>query len=355
MPLRFPCLVALCLVLSLVPGFSLPAAADDGENGIGIAEEVLDIDDVALRVRMRLPEGWRQALEYGHTLSAYTQAGGGRALSVTVDPNETLLALGVPEFPLFADGERVESWAGEFAGHPARFFRGRGNERNHVLGLGRVLAGTRLVIQLDTCIGPYARPVVVVARSAGEIESLRSDPHLAALASMVTLELPSTVQPCANDLAEGLGAAEIDPPVGEGWVRREALGLSVTLPARFAWHPYPGDAGFAAQDVALPDDWFMSVFTDGIEHADIWREELPPDADTSALSLDDEALAARFEAHRVSFEGDDGEGHAIILVSRERGEDGEHLALVMLSLGQPAARALPRLGAILSRLGAAQD
>ncbi|MCC5986816.1 MAG: hypothetical protein JJT95_03985 [Pararhodobacter sp.] len=353
MPFRLPCLVAFCLALA--PGFSLPAAAEDRENAGSIVDEVLDIDDVALRVRMRLPEGWSQALEYGHTLTAYTQAGGGRALSVTVDPNETLLALGVPEFPLFADGERVESWAGEFAGHPARFFRGRGNERNHILGLGRVLDGTRLVVQLNTCIGAYARPVVVVARGAGDIESLRSDSHLAALSALVTLELPAAVQPCADDLAEGLGAVAVDPPAGEGWVRREALGLSVTLPARFEWHSYPGDAGFAAQDVALPDDWFMSVFTDRIERADIWRDELPPDADIRALSLDDEALAARFEAHRVAFDGDDGEGHAIILVSPQPGENGGHLALVMLSLGQPAARALPRLGAILSRLEAAED
>lgn len=350
MPAR---MLALSLVFTLTQGVVAPAAAGEGGNGLTVIEEALDIDDQRLRLRVRLPEDWRHALEFGHTLTLYSQAGGGRALSITGDPNETLLALGVPEFPLFAEGTRVESWAGEFAGHPARFFRGRGNERNQVMGLGRALEGTRLVVRLDSCVGRYERPVVIVAQGGAAFDSLQSDPYLGPLAAMVALQLPEDVQPCPDDLDAGLRAVAIDPPEGEGWVRREAAGLAVTLPERFDWQRYPDDAGFAAQDRGLPGDSFMSVFTDRIERADSWRDELPADARISALMIEDAALADRFEAHRVAFVSDDGEGHAIVMVTRQQGSDGRHMALVMLSLGQPAATAVPRLEAILSRLAVA--
>lgn len=342
-------MLTLSLVLALLPAIAAPALADDNENGPRLIEDVLDIDDVSVQVSMRLPGGWRHALEYGHTLTAYSPAGGGRALSVTADPNETLLALGVPEFPLFADDARVESWAGDFAGHPARFYRGRGNERNHVTGLDQTLEGTRLVVHLDSCIGSHARPVVAVARSAEAFESLRNDPYLAPLVAMVTLALPDEVQPCDDDLTDGMRATNIDPPPNEGWMRRDAMGMAVSLPRRFDWHD-EADGGFLAQDRSLPDDWFMSVFAERLDHGDAWRDDLPGDADIRALTLDDEALAERFAASRVAFTGDDGEGHAIILAARAPDDDGRYPVLVMLSLGQPGARAQPLMRAMLERL-----
>lgn len=346
MPVR---MLAVLLALFFEQGIAAPAFASEEGNGLRVVEDVLDIDDVSMHVSLRLPDGWRHALEYGHTLTVYSPAGGGRALSVTIDPNETLLALGVPEFPLFANGIRVESWAGDFAGHPARFFRGQGNERNRVSGLEYPLEGTRLVVQLDVCIGSRARPVVAVARSAERFESLGDDPFLAPLAPLVTLALPDEVAPCADDLAEGMRATAIDPPAGEGWMRREALGLAVSLPRRFAVQERD-DGGFIAQDKNLPADWFMSVFTERLDHADAWRDDLPGDAGIRALALDDGALRERFSAHRVAFTGNEGPVHAVILVSHARGDDGRHPALVMLSLGQPPARALPLLETMLARI-----